>query len=269
MKRRSFLALGGASLALAVAPAVAFAAKVSVRIEGATRTLQAVRTVSTPSGSITKFGAPSGACPAASALGALNTATHGRWKGKFYASYNDYLIGSITKFGAPSGACPAASALGALNTATHGRWKGKFYASYNDYLIGSILGETPSPQKGYWGLWVNNKYATTGACEVKLTAGENVLFAVDSVKKHEHPLGIIAPRNAKAGTPFTVKVVSYSDRGKATPLAGAHVRGGGLNLVTGKHGTAPVADGAPTALTFTAADSGFIRSAPATVKVTR
>jgi uncharacterized protein DUF4430 len=226
MKRRSILALGGASLALAVAPAAAFAAKVSVRIEGASKTLQPARTVSTPSG-------------------------------------------SITKFGAPSGACPAASALGALNTATHGKWKGKFYTSYNDFLISSILTETPSAKKGYWGIWVDNKYATTGACEVRLKAGDNVLFAVDSIKKHEHPLGIIAPRSAKAGTPFTVKVVSYSDRGKATPLAGARVRGGGLNLVTGKHGTVPVADGAATALTFTAADTGFIRSAPATVKVTR
>jgi hypothetical protein len=227
MTSRSILALGGASLALAVAPGVAQAGqKVSVRIEGATKTLQAARTVTTPSG-------------------------------------------SITKFGAPAGVCPGASAAGALNAATNGRWKAKFYSSFNDYLIGSVLGETPNTKTGYWGIWVNNRYATIGACEIKLKPADHLLFAVDSVKKHEHPLGIIAPAKTKAGRPFTLKVVSYSDKGKATPLAGAHVRGGGLNLVSGKRGTVPVTAGAATKLTYTANDPGFIRSAATTVKVTK
>jgi hypothetical protein len=227
MTSRSILALGGASLALAVAPGVAQAGqKVSVRIEGATKTLQAARTVTTPSG-------------------------------------------SITKFGAPAGVCPGASAAGALNAATNGRWKAKFYSSFNDYLIGSVLGETPNTKTGYWGIWVNNRYATIGACEIKLKPADQLLFAVDSVKKHEHPLGIIAPAKTKAGRPFTLKVVSYSDKGKATPLAGAHVRGGGLNLVSGKRGTVPVTAGAATKLTYTATDPGYIRSAATTVKVTK
>ena len=227
MTSRSILALGGASLALAVAPGAALARqKVSVRIEGATRTLQSARTVQTPSG-------------------------------------------FITKFGAPAGVCPAASALGALNVATHGRWKGKFYTSFNDFLISSVLGEAPNVKTGYWGIWVNNRYATTGACEIKLKPADQVLFAVDSVKKHEHPLGIIAPAKATAGKSFTLKVVSYSDKGKATPLAGVHVRGGGLDLVSGKGGTVPVTAGAAVKLTYTATDSGYIRSAATTVKVTK
>jgi hypothetical protein len=227
MTSRSILALGGASLALTVAPGVAQAGqKVSVRIEGATKTLQAARTVTTPSG-------------------------------------------SITKFGAPAGVCPGASAAGALNAATNGRWKAKFYSSFNDYLIGSVLGETPNTKTGYWGIWVNNRYATTGACEIKLEPADQLLFAVDSVKKHEHPLGIIAPAKTKAGKPFTLKVVSYSDKGKATPLAGAHVRGGGLNLVSGKRGTVPVTAGAAIKLTYTATDPGYIRSAATTVRITK
>ncbi len=221
MKRSSILALGGASLALAVAPAAALAAKVSVRIEGASKTLQAAKTIQTPSG-------------------------------------------SITKFGAPAGACPAASALGALNTATHGRWNGKYYSSFSDYLITSILDET-----GNWAIWVDNKYSTKGACEIKPHPGEQLLFAVDSLKKHEHPLGIIAPAKAKAGKAFKLKIVSYSDQGKATPVAGGHVRGGGLNAVSDKQGFVPVADGAAAKLTFTATDEGFIRSAATTVEVTK
>jgi hypothetical protein len=227
MKRSSILALGGASLALAVAPGTALAGqKVSVRIEGATRTLQPARTVQTPSG-------------------------------------------FITRFGAPAGVCPADSALGALNVATHGRWKGKFYTSFNDFLISSVLGEAPNVKTGYWGLWFNNKYSTIGACEVKLHAGDELLFAVDSIKKHEHPLGIIAPAQAKAGKAFKLKIVSYSDQGKATPVAGGHVRGGGLNAVSDKQGFVPVADGAAAKLTFTATDKGFIRSAATTVEVTK
>lgn len=232
MKSRSILALGSASLALVVAPGAAVAArivtvqKVSVRVEGAKRTLQAARTVRTKTG-------------------------------------------FITKFGAPSGACPSSSALGALDVATHGRWKGTFYSSFSDFLISSVLGETPNKKVGYWGIWVNNRYATTGACEIKLNPADQVLFAVDSVKKHQHPLGIVTPVKATAGKAFTLKVVAYSDKGKATPLAGAHVRGGGLDLVTGKHGTVPVTAGTTARLTLTATDAGFIRSAATTVKVAK
>jgi hypothetical protein len=226
MKRRSILALGGACLAVAVVPSLALAGpKVSVRIEGANKTLQAAHTITTPNG-------------------------------------------SITKFGAPAGACPGSSALGALNVATKGRWKGTYYASYSDFLISSILGDAPSAKTGYWGLWVDNRYATTGACEVKVKAGDQILFAVDSIKKHEHPLGIIAPAKATAGKQFTLKVVSYSDNGKASPVVGAHVRGGGLNLVSGKRGTVALSDGAAATLTFTASDKGYIRAAATTVKVT-
>ncbi|HLI61061.1 MAG TPA: hypothetical protein VKV21_15470 [Solirubrobacteraceae bacterium] len=58
---------------------------VSVRVEGATRTLLDARAVTAPSsGSITKGGTPAGACPADSAAGALGRATHGRWNGTYY-----------------------------------------------------------------------------------------------------------------------------------------------------------------------------------------
>jgi hypothetical protein len=229
MKSRSILALSGASLALAVAPGVAQAGqtvtvqKVSVRIEGAAKTLQAARTVQTKSG-------------------------------------------FITKFGAPAGVCPAASAAGALNAATNGSWKAKFYSSFNDYLISSILGETPKVKTGYWGIWVNNRYSTKGACEIKLKPADQILFAVDSVKKHEHPLGITAPATATAGKPFTVKAVSYSDRGKARPQAGVSFNG--MKGKTDKQGklTVTVLSSKKAPVTFTGSENGYIR-ASATVKI--
>jgi hypothetical protein len=86
--------------------------------------------------------------------------------------------GSITRGGAPAGKCPADSAQGALNVATHGSWKGKWYASYNEYYITGILGDTETTKKYYWGLYVNGKSSSKGACDVKLKAGDKLLFKV-------------------------------------------------------------------------------------------
>jgi hypothetical protein len=86
-----------ASLALTLAPAAVASSppKVSVRIEGKSKTLLAAATVQTHSGSITRGGAPSGACPASSAQGALNVATKGRWSGKFDSNFNSYFVTKI------------------------------------------------------------------------------------------------------------------------------------------------------------------------------
>ncbi len=86
---RSLLMTGApvtAGLALATTVLAAGSAPpVTVRAEGATRTLLSTRTVAVPtSGSITKGGTPRGACPADSAAGALSAATHGHWNGTYY-----------------------------------------------------------------------------------------------------------------------------------------------------------------------------------------
>ena len=86
--------------------------------------------------------------------------------------------GSVTKGGVAAGKCPADTAQGALNVATHGHWNGKWYASYNEYYITGILGENETGKKYYWGLYVNGKLASKGACDVKLTSGEKILFKV-------------------------------------------------------------------------------------------
>ena len=124
----------------------------------------------------------------------------------------------------------------------------------------------PTARPATGGVWLNNKYATTGACEIKLHAGDQVLFAVDSVKKHEHPLGIIAPAKAKAGKAFKLRVVSYSDKGKATPLAGASFKG--AKGKTDKQGklTVTVLSAKQASVTFTGSEKGYIRAA-ATVKI--
>ncbi len=68
---------------------------VTIRIEGANKTLKLASVIKSDTGSITKYGAPNGKCPGRSAQGALDAATGGRWKGTWYSQYNEYLITSI------------------------------------------------------------------------------------------------------------------------------------------------------------------------------
>ncbi len=86
--------------------------------------------------------------------------------------------GSITRGGAPSGKCPADSAQGVLNVATHGNWTGKWYSSYDEYFITGILGDSETTKKYYWGVYVNGKASSKGACEIKLKSGDKLLFKV-------------------------------------------------------------------------------------------
>jgi hypothetical protein len=86
--------------------------------------------------------------------------------------------GSVTRGGVAAGKCPGSSAQGVLNVATLGNWKGKWYASYNEYYLTAILGDTETSKKYYWGLYVNGKSASKGACDVKLKAGDKLLFKV-------------------------------------------------------------------------------------------
>jgi hypothetical protein len=175
--------------------------------------------------------------------------------------------GSLTRFGAPKGSCPAASAAGALDTATDHRWTGTFSTSFNDYFIQSILGDTETSTSFYWGIWIDNKYATTGACEIKLHRGDRVLFAVDSVAHHEHPIGLSAPGHVTAGRSFAVKAVWFTDGGVKHPLAGAHITAAGVNATTDRNGIAHITAHHAGTLALKGTLSGYIRSAPVTVRV--
>ncbi len=91
---RSRWLLAGSLFALSLVPASAVAStpRVSVRVEGAHRTLLPAPSVQTSTRQIHKDG---GSCAGTSAAGALERATHGHWSGKFFSSFNDYLITTI------------------------------------------------------------------------------------------------------------------------------------------------------------------------------
>lgn len=99
MKLRRSLFATGAPVALGlICAGSAFAAvpPVTVRVEGKTRTLLQAKSVTAPAhGSITKGGAPAGTCPADSAAGALNVATHGRWRADYDSSFGLFVTGIL------------------------------------------------------------------------------------------------------------------------------------------------------------------------------
>jgi hypothetical protein len=219
--------LAGATLASALTLATSAQARggpsVTVRVEGAERSLLAPKILSLPSGFITKGGTPHGACPASSAAGALDAATRGRWTGKWYKN--------------PPG-----------------------------IFVTSILGEKPPATADYWEVFYNNVPAQLGVCALKLHRGDQLLFA-DS-NGGQNPAAIKVPKTARAGRRFTATVVYYDARGKTKPLFDARVSAGGHTYTSNRRGRVTLKATRVGTLTLTATRRGFIRSAPAPVKVT-
>jgi hypothetical protein len=176
--------------------------------------------------------------------------------------------GSITKFGAPAGKCPAASAQGALDVATHHDWGGSWSTTYAEYEILSILGETHSfSSKDYWEIFVDNVAASSGACQLTLHSGEQLLFAAVPDSPTTYPLALEAPTSAKVGHTATVKVVYFNGRGKAKPLSGATVSVAGHSVKTNGHGTVRLTPSHAGTFVLRAEHAGYVRAAPVTVHV--
>jgi hypothetical protein len=99
MHRKTVVALVGAIVMALAASSAALAAgsgpAVTVQIKSLTKTLLKPTSEHGETGWITKGGTPTGKCPGASAAGALDAATHGKWAGKYYASVGGIFVTSI------------------------------------------------------------------------------------------------------------------------------------------------------------------------------
>ena len=99
MHRKTLIALAGAIVMAVAASGVALAAgsgpAVTVQIKSLNKTLLKPTTEHGKKGWITKGGTPKGTCPGASAAGALDAATHGKWTGKYYSSVGGIFVTSI------------------------------------------------------------------------------------------------------------------------------------------------------------------------------
>ncbi|HEY5430997.1 MAG TPA: hypothetical protein VIK04_17915 [Solirubrobacteraceae bacterium] len=172
--------------------------------------------------------------------------------------------GPVTKGGTPAGTCPGSSGAGDLDAATHHHWAGT-YSTGLGIEIEAILGETHkySPHGYYWGIWVNSRFASAGICDLKLHAGDQLLFAPVPAKGSTYPIVLSAPGRATAGRAFTVKASYFGAKGAAKPLSGVTITGAG---VTNAQGVATVTAPEAGKLKLVASRKGDIR-AEATVAV--
>lgn len=177
--------------------------------------------------------------------------------------------GSITKGGTPKGSCPGTSGAGYFDSATHHHWNGSFSSGLG-IEINTVLGETHifSAKGFFWGIWLNNRFASAGLCDLKLKPGDQLLLApAPGTGSAPFPVILTAPATAKAGKPFTVKTSYFkTTKGKAKTLGGVKVTD--ARATTNKHGAATVTVTKPGSVTLTATLKGFVR-AEATVKVTK
>lgn len=142
-----------------------------------------------------------------------------------------------TALGALVQASKITPALSPLLTTDH------FLSEFGLGLCG--IGKSETTKKLSWYLKVNHKNPNKGGEQVKLHAGDEVLWALEPYP-YPDELELVAPHDAKAGKPFTVSVFSYDDKGKKKPAAGATVTG--ASAPTGADGTATVTLTAPTVL---------------------
>jgi hypothetical protein len=105
------------------------------------------------------------------------------------------------------------------------------------------VGGYKTTSKVSWYLKVNHKNPEIGGDTVKLTAGDEVLWAYASFP-YPNELDLQAPDQVTAGVPFTVRVFSYNDRGKRKPVSGAAITGT-EGVVTGADGRATVTLNSP------------------------
>jgi hypothetical protein len=197
---KALLAACLVSLALASLAGAAAPATVTVRVEGASQTLLAPTTVTTNGTAVEKDGNPEHTCSGASAAGALEQATSGRWSGEWFNGIG-YSVETIL---------------------------GETHAF-----------EPGVPANFFWTYWLDNKESSAGICEGQLSTGDSVLFfpacfsETGACPPPPNPLGISAPAVVEAGQPLAVTVTSYANAsGTPSPAAGATITGGGAEAVT-------------------------------------
>jgi len=113
------------------------------------------------------------------------------------------------------------------------------------------VGGYKATSKLSWYLKVNHKNPELGGDQVKLKSGDEVLWALEPYP-YPNELSLVAPEEAAAGVPFTVRVFSYDDKGKRKPARGVGVSAGeGLVPRTDSEGRATVTLSEPTTLVAT------------------
>jgi hypothetical protein len=204
--RRGGAVLGVACLVVAASTQSApgsETAPVSVRVEGLSETRLPPTQVVLGNAPVVKDGNPEHACPAHSALAALELATGGSWGGPWNAKFKQYELFTI-------------------EGETH-------------------LFEPEAKANYFWSFWLDDKEAEAGACEALVNPGDRVLFLVGCFgeacpQPAPTPLGIEAPSSANVREQVQVTVRSFSRTGVSAEVAGATVSGADAPATTDAHG---------------------------------
>jgi hypothetical protein len=139
-------------------------------------------------------------------------------------------------FGPPGGSgesvdVPGPSALGIVKDASQSNAALRPLSVTDQFSFGlgvcGIGGYTFSQNDtAFWYLKVNHVGAQIGGDQYILKAGDDALWYLSpTYSPLPNELELQAPAVAQSGVPFTVKVISYDDSGKASPVSGAVVNG--------------------------------------------
>ncbi|MEA2412102.1 MAG: hypothetical protein QOC77_2663 [Thermoleophilaceae bacterium] len=126
--------------------------------------------------------------------------------------------------GTNGGANPAAgpTATGAMDDAVKLAgltWSGSYDASFQDFLVNQV-GPDAATSSQFWGVAVQGKSLQVGGCQAIVTVGDEVLWAYDSFGKKL--LRASGPKTTRVGRLTKVKVI---DTEKNKPVAGARIGG--------------------------------------------
>jgi hypothetical protein len=97
------------------------------------------------------------------------------------------------------------------------------------------IGSSVAKGKASWYLKINHKALSVGGDAATIKPGDEVIWDLAPSYPYPNDLGLTVPNVVNAGQPFSVKVVSYDEKGKAKPAAGVKVTGAsGLTKANGK-----------------------------------
>jgi hypothetical protein len=138
-------------------------------------------------------------------------------------------------------------------------WDGPWFGpDYLDYFVTRVAGESETSTE-FWGVFVNGTATTTGGCQVRIAAGDEVLWTFDAFNK-VGALTLSAPASAHTGEAIATVV---RNRATGAPVAGAAVG----SATSGADGKASLSFDEPDVYRLKAEKAGFIRSSEARVCV--
>ncbi len=180
-----------AVLTAVLACAPAYAAKVTVRVEGAKKTIFE---------------------------GKVNTSVH-------LVTGDDSGPHKCDGTNAGANATPGPTVTGALDTASKKAdfiWQGSWDESFEDFLV-SRIGPDASTDTKFWGNALNGRPLQVGGCQAQVHKGDEVLWAYDQFSK-KHILRLRGSHRTRVGRRYRVKVVDWQND-DLEPVEGARVGG--------------------------------------------